>query len=633
MSARRLLWGCAAAGCVLLSVLAAAAGAEAEGGDSQVPEGYVDVAAPVWGAAPRWPFRGAVAYIGTDHALFPPTASAVPRSMDQMGVQYANADSGVVSHVLTSADDRLLCSGSALFVDETGVRWRYFLLELGFSPQFFVPWGDYAYPLYLSRDDDSRRSGLPWGLESAEVDPDGNDRHGEDNLWAEFAGSDGHYYVLAHQASDSICGPSTAAYVHDAASGEQVACIGYAGSAPRLVAPVGEVEARRHAPPKWGSAGLDCDQRGGPAVVGSVGSPRRRRGRQRVSAAEVWRVLLGAAATLLAAAVVGCSGPQRAAVPLPMSAPLSSMPVASAPVLAPPDVSAPSIGTDTPSVPSSAAPRPVDSVPQTTLSAPPADVPPKLVIDFDAVAPSWPFAGMVHLVAADDDRSLTYGLEGLVRPTRERGEGVWWLLYWPIGQLSPESVIAVPLAGLETECVGGLGLASLGPGGVEVGSVSSSVRVRWGSQPDEVAPPSQTLIHEIQNRPSNVGWTSAGDLVVLGDGAGAREVYEMRDPPRLDGEWWHAQARHEGPLLLVHMRPAHIECLNGVTWAVDAESGQVLQCGADTAATRFVAPDGYPQSDLVLPDPTDMGGVLDCPARFAARFDLLSLAWHHERLR
>ena len=103
----------------------------------------------------------------------------------------------------------------------------------------------------------------------------------------------------------------------------------------------------------------------------------------------------------------------------------------------------------------------------------------------------------------------------------------------------------------------------------------------------------------------------------------------MRMPPRSEGNWWRAQIRHDGELLLMNVQPDHLPCLNGVTWVSDANTGHVLACGTNTPATRLVAPRGRPAGSLIFPDPEIVGGVLDC----AARLDLPYLTQQYTQTR
>ncbi len=105
------------------------------------------------------------------------------------------------------------------------------------------------------------------------------------------------------------------------------------------------------------------------------------------------------------------------------------------------------------------------------------------------------------------------------------------------------------------------------------------------------------------------------------------------------------QARHDGELFVMTVHSAHLECMSGVSWLSWAHTGDLgrarigevrhhdavgLQvprafaaayprgplafCGANTAATAFVAPDA-PDGDLVLPDPDAVGTYTSCPVR------------------
>ena len=111
-------------------------------------------------------------------------------------------------------------------------------------------------------------------------------------------------------------------------------------------------------------------------------------------------------------------------------------------------------------------------------------------------------------------------------------------------------------------------------------------------------------------RESNVAVSTEGDRVVVGEGPQSR-VYEMRDPRRGDGERWSVQARHDGELFILKVHPAHLECFSGVSWLSSAGTGELLACGANTAATAFVDRHG-PAAELVLPEPDYVGTYLSC---------------------
>ena len=245
-------------------------------------------------------------------------------------------------------------------------------------------------------------------------------------------------------------------------------------------------------------------------------------------------------------------------------------------------------------------------------------------------APEWPFVGVVQLWRHDhtahryDDDLFVDG----------SAAAEWWLLYLgidaPAGRYGQHS--AVPLPGLTIECLGRIALVSHGADGLEVGGsagdASGSVVIPWGDRALPAGEPSAALLDEARARPSNVPSGTQGDVVTVGADA-QQERYAMRMPPRSEGNWWQAQVRHDGELLVLNVQPAHLPCLNGVTWVSDAVTGQVLACGANTPATRLVAPGDRPAGSLALPDPEAVGGVLDC----VARLDLPYLARQYTRVR
>lgn len=242
-------------------------------------------------------------------------------------------------------------------------------------------------------------------------------------------------------------------------------------------------------------------------------------------------------------------------------------------------------------------------------------------------APEWPFVGVVQLWR--HDRIGRYSDVFVDESVAE-----WWLLY--LGLDDPAGLHrrhpAVPLPGLMIECLGRVALVSHGAVGLEVGGsagvASGSVVVPWGAVALPVGEPSAVLLDEARSRPSSVPFSIRGDVVTVGAGV-QQQHYAMRTPSRLDGDWWQAQVRHDGALLVMSVQPSHLRCLNGVTWISDAGTGQVLACGANTPATRLVAPRGQTAGDLVLPDPEIAGGVLDC----AARLDLPWLAQQYAQVR
>ena len=225
----------------------------------------------------------------------------------------------------------------------------------------------------------------------------------------------------------------------------------------------------------------------------------------------------------------------------------------------------------------------------------------------EGTAPAWPFHGVVQLWPdydlVRDSNGETVGLELL-----------WSLRYWS-WEAAPDGVYPrVGLPGLRIECLGKVAMVH-DEHGVEVGglrgAVNAAYRVPWGGTARELEAPSDALLEEAETRPSSLGAASEGDRVQLGSGDAARS-YAMRDPVRSDGDRWTVQARHDGELFMMTVHPAHLECYSGVTWLSLARTGQFLMCGANSAATAFVAPAAAELGELVLPDPDQMGDYLSC---------------------
>ena len=234
----------------------------------------------------------------------------------------------------------------------------------------------------------------------------------------------------------------------------------------------------------------------------------------------------------------------------------------------------------------------------------------------EGAAPGWPFHGVVQLWPeydiVDDADGEAVGLELL-----------WSLRYWSWDASPDRSYPQVALPGLRIECLGQVALVH-DEHGVEVGgapgAVGAAFRVPWGGTAQELAEPSQALLAEAAQRPSNVAVDSVGDWVRLGSGD-TQQSYEMRDPVRGDGERWRVQARHDGELFMLTVHPAHLGCYSGVTWLSLAASGEFVMCGANSAATAFVTPPDVGLGELVLPDPQQTGDYLSC----APQLDLYAI--------
>ena len=242
----------------------------------------------------------------------------------------------------------------------------------------------------------------------------------------------------------------------------------------------------------------------------------------------------------------------------------------------------------------------------TTLDAALAEVRDKPLVAGEA--PSWPFRGLVQLWHG------TYDLEG------ERRYG-WVVRYW-VWESATLEHREVPLPGLEVDCLGRVALVSHGELGLEFGgapgAVSDGFWIPWGGAAETVGQPSGALLEEVAQRNSNVAVAVAGDVVRVGEGPKARD-YLMRDPVRGGGGRWTVQARHDGDLFILTVHPAHLACMSGVSWLSLADTGELVFCGANTAATAFVAPEA-PNEALVLPAPDTVGTYLSCPARMDLRY-------------
>ena len=131
---------------------------------------------------------------------------------------------------------------------------------------------------------------------------------------------------------------------------------------------------------------------------------------------------------------------------------------------------------------------------------------------------------------------------------------------------------------------------------------------------------------EARSRSSNVAVATEGDWVRVGLGHKQRS-YAMRDPSRTDGVRWDVQARHDGELFLLTVHPAHLPCYSDVSWLSVADTGEAVVCGANSAATEFIAPTHAQPNELVLPDPEQMGTYLSC----ARQLDLQLLPFTQAR--
>ncbi|WP_420436231.1 hypothetical protein [Candidatus Poriferisodalis sp.] len=222
----------------------------------------------------------------------------------------------------------------------------------------------------------------------------------------------------------------------------------------------------------------------------------------------------------------------------------------------------------------------------------------------DETLPEWPFEGLVQLAWTD----VRWGEEGRwhLRFYRWTDSGVG--RGWTVG--------VIPLPELSIACVGDVGLVSHGLDGIELGgpagSVSASFLVPWGGAPERLKAPSDALLAEIRSRPSNADAEVTGDIVSISH-ADTSVRFVLRRPTRIEGDWWNIQARHDGDVFVVTVHPANHPCFSGVTWLSAAATGEMLACGTNTAATKFIVPDIQAAGPLVLPAADEYRTVLSCP--------------------
>lgn len=116
----------------------------AESGDSK------DVQDVNWGLAPLWPFRGVVAHYG-DESQYMPWLEY--RNTDELGLQFLDTEHNLVSHVLLDHyfnAGELICAWVQSSYDADGITWvwRDGYISRG-RRSWYVPWGDFAYPLFF----------------------------------------------------------------------------------------------------------------------------------------------------------------------------------------------------------------------------------------------------------------------------------------------------------------------------------------------------------------------------------------------------------------------------------------------------------------------------------------------------
>lgn len=108
-----------------------------------------DSAAVGWGLAPSWPFRGVAAHYGYEAPHMPWLEYRVT---DELGLQFLDTERNQVSYVLLDRDfdpGELICAWVQSSYAAAGITWvlREGLVNRG-KRSWYVPWGDFAYPLF-----------------------------------------------------------------------------------------------------------------------------------------------------------------------------------------------------------------------------------------------------------------------------------------------------------------------------------------------------------------------------------------------------------------------------------------------------------------------------------------------------
>lgn len=213
-------------------------------------------------------------------------------------------------------------------------------------------------------------------------------------------------------------------------------------------------------------------------------------------------------------------------------------------------------------------------------------------------APEWPFSGLVQLWYDSNWSS----------------ESHWYLRYWHWPATGTFDS-AVRLPGFDTDCLGQAAAVLHDSAGIEIGIAGGTnpvtYRIPWDDGARTTAQPTERFTTEVSARPSNIEARTEGDLLHLAVGEQSA-TYALRQPDRPDGEWWIAQARHDGDVFVITVHPAHLPCFSGVTWLSDARTGELLGCGTSTHAVRFVSPTPVSHNRLVLPDPEALGTYVSC---------------------
>lgn len=206
---------------LLLSVLVPPQRSAAHSGVGEPGEAFdVD-----WGLAPSWPFRGVVAHYGDESQY---RAELEYRYTNELGLQFLDTESNQVTYVRLDHyldSDALICAWTQSSYSADGFTWVWRDLSISRGRRsWYVPWGEFAYPLFSDDVAD-----VPESEADTVYDPD-------HSSYVIPIGTDGRLlngWLIV--LSEPACGSDIVMATH-ALTGEVVAC-SWSRSGARLVDP------------------------------------------------------------------------------------------------------------------------------------------------------------------------------------------------------------------------------------------------------------------------------------------------------------------------------------------------------------------------------------------------------------
>lgn len=120
------------------------------GKEAHAGVGYAEDGADVaWGRAPDWPFEGVVAHKGGEFGHLPWT---IPSYVSRHGLQFVDVKNESLTFVELIDDfdaGHFACASTSMRWSDAGLTWTL-LYGSAYARRWYVPWGDYAYPLFSS---------------------------------------------------------------------------------------------------------------------------------------------------------------------------------------------------------------------------------------------------------------------------------------------------------------------------------------------------------------------------------------------------------------------------------------------------------------------------------------------------